>query len=105
MTAAAGMRPPRPRLVDFYSGRSGGVTWGNHARASGGGTFRRNGVRRENGRYGGVFGSGGGGGGASAAAKPSGLGCYDKGRTGRAGENAQKVAKGKRPRFTQALTH
>ena len=60
----------------IYDGRSGGATWGNHARASGGGNSRRSVVLRGNVRCGGSSGSGGGdgGGGASAAAKTKQLG-------------------------------
>jgi len=62
-------------MVFIYGGRSGGITWGNHARASSGGTSRRSGVRRGNGRYSGGFGGGGGGG---AAAKTKQLGLHDQ---------------------------
>ena len=70
--------------------RSGGVTWGNHVRASGVGTFRRSGVRRRSGRCGGVFGCGGGGG--NEAAKTSGLG--DSGSS----ESSGRLAIGQRER-------
>ena len=54
-----------------YGGRSGGATWGNHTRPCGGGTSRRSGVRRGDGRCGG---GGGGGGDGHATTKDQGTG-------------------------------